>query len=123
MFERDYLVRMLVEFAASIRRAMQRARDEEDLDGACMTLESSISSATDLDGEVLLSLSPESIAQVMQVSDVDPRVVTYIAHSMKLESEYLIELNNKEKAELRIAQANALARAYDIDLDDDLPDV
>ena len=123
MFERDYLVRMLVEFAASIRRAMQRARDEEDLDGACMTLESSISSATDLDGEVLLSLSPESIAQVMQVSDVDPRVVTYIAHSMKLESEYLLELNNKQKAELRIAQANALARAYNIDLDDDLPDV
>ncbi|MDO5329287.1 MAG: hypothetical protein Q4E88_04225 [Coriobacteriia bacterium] len=123
MFERDYLVRMLVEFAASIRRAMQRARAEEDLDGACMTLESSISNATDLDGEVLLSLSPESIAQVMQVSDVDPRVVTYIAHSMKLESEYLIELNKKEKAELRIAQANALARAYDIDLDDDLPDV
>lgn len=114
---------MLVELAQAIRRAMQKAREEEDFEAAAATLESAISNATDLDGGVLLSLSPESIAQVLQVSDTDPRAVVYIAHSMKLESEYLSKLNNKELSSLRLAQANALAAAYDIDLEDDLPDV
>lgn len=75
MFERDYLVRMLVDLAAAIRRSLQRARGEKDIAGAAQTIENSISTATDLDGSVLLSLSPDSIAQVLQVSNTDPRVV------------------------------------------------
>lgn len=120
MFERDYLVRMLVELAKAIRQAMEKARGEKDLDAACATLENSISSATDLDGSVLLSLSPESIASVLQVSNTDPRVVIYIAHSMQLQSHYLRNLGQNDLADLRLKQAIALADAYKFDLPSDI---
>lgn len=123
MFERDYLVRMLVDLANAIRRSMQKARGEKDLEGAAQSLENSITSATDLDGSVLLSLSPESIARVLKVSNTDPRVVIYIAHSMKLQAHYLTQLGNNELANLREKQAQALASSYNFDLPQNMDEV
>ena len=123
MFERDYLVRMLVDLAAAIRRALDRSRDAKDLEGACETLENSITNATDLDGAVLMTLSPESIASVLQVANTDPRIVIYVAHSMQLQAHYLRKLNNEAVAELRDKQAHALAKAYKFDLPQNIDEV
>lgn len=120
LFERDYLVRMLVDLAAAIKRSMQLARGEKDLESATAALENSITNAVDLDGSVLLTLAPESIAQVLQISNTDPRVVIYIAHSMLLQSHYLRELNDENLASLREEQAKALAQAYHFELPDKL---
>lgn len=123
MFERDYLVRMLVDLAAAIRRALDRSRDAKDLEGACETLENSITNATDLDGAVLMTLAPESIASVLQVANTDPRVVIYVAHSMQLQAHYLRKLNNEVVAELRDKQAHALAEAYKFDFPKNIDEV
>lgn len=123
MFERDYLMKMLIDLAAAIRRSLSAAREEDDLDSACKTLENTISSATDLDGSVLLTLSPESIASVLQVANTDPRVVIYIAHSMLLQSHYLEKLGDATKSELRKSQALALSSAYNIPLPQDITQV
>ena len=123
MFERDYLVRMLVDLAAAIRRALDKSREAKDLEGAVDTLENSITNATDLDGAVLMTLAPESIASVLQVANTDPRVVIYIAHSLQLQSHYLDKLNNSEMSELRFAQAKALAEAYKFDLPESIDDI
>lgn len=123
MFERDYLMRMLIDLAAAIRRSIEKSRSNKDLESAAEILESSISEATDLDGSVLLTLSPDSIAQVLQVSNTDPRVVIYIAHSMQLQSHYLEKLGNTQLADLRLKQAQALATAYDIELPDSVDEV
>ena len=74
--------------------------------------------ATELDGAVLLSLAPESIASVVQISGTDPRAVEYICRSLLLEAEYLREAGKIDKAELRSQQAYALGDAYGIDLTD-----
>lgn len=120
MFERDYLMKMLVDLAAAIRRSMLKAKEDKDLQGSVDILDSSIGQATDLDGSVLLTLSPDSIAQVLQVSNADPRVVIYIAHSMQLQAHYLEKLNNLELAELRRKQAYALASAYNFELPENI---
>lgn len=123
MFERDYLVKMLVELAAAIRRALDKSREANDLEGACDILENSITSSTDLDGAVLMTLAPESIASVLQVANTDPRVVIYVAHSMKLQAHYLRQLNNTAVADLREKQANALAKAYNFELPNNIEEV
>lgn len=123
MFERDYLMKMLVDLAAAIRRSMSRAREDKDLKGSIDILNSSIGQATDLDGSVLLTLSPDSIAQVLQVSNADPRVVIYIAHSMQLQAHYLEKLNDLEMAELRRKQAFALSSAYNFSLPEHIEEV
>ena len=119
MFEQDYLVRLLSDFAAAIRRSIQRAEDRHDpsdaADAARM-LESAVGNATDLDGGVLLSLSPGSIAGVLEVAGTDPHVTEYIARSLLLASRYHAEAGEDETADLRRAQAHAVAEAYGHDL-------
>ncbi|MEF9925429.1 MAG: hypothetical protein RR666_00150 [Raoultibacter sp.] len=112
MFEQDYLMRMFAQFMAAIRKSIKKARDEKDPEAAAELLEVAIGNATEIDGGVLLSLAPESIAGVLQVSGTDPRVAEYLVRSLLLEADYLREANQPEKATLRGAQAQALAAAY-----------
>lgn len=118
MFEQDYIVRLLVELAASIRRSLQRGRGEKDFKGACECLESSITEATDMNGVALLSLTPDSLVSVLQIANTDPRVVVYIANSLNLLHKYYKKLNNIELSKLRLEQAQALAQSYDFELSD-----
>ena len=98
---------------------MERAAGEEDPDGAARMLDMAIGDATDLDGEALLSLAPESMATILQVSGVDPHLTEHIARSLLLSSRYYGEAGNSEMADLRSSQARALAEAYGHELSGD----
>ena len=113
MLEQDYLMRILLQFAEAIRRSWARSVEDRDPRDAANMLERAIGDATDIDGA-----TPESIASVMQVSGVDPRVSEYIARSLLLASGYLAEAGEGELSALRAEQARALAEAYDLDLPD-----
>ena len=84
-------------------------------------LENAIGDATDLDGSMLLSLAPESMASVLQVSGVDPHVTEYVANSLQLESEFLRSAGNDELAEVRAGQARALASTFGFELAEGTP--
>lgn len=123
MFERDYLMRMLLAFYEAIVKSVQKGDDEDDPKEAADLLEEAIGSAVDMDGATLLTLAPESIAGVLQVSGTDPRVTEYIARSLLLASGYLAEAGEGALAGLRAAQARALADAYGFALPDDPADL
>ena len=121
MFEQDYLMRLLMQFMEAMRRSIERADDGRDPAAAADMLENAIGDATDLDGSMLLSLAPESMASVLQVSGVDPHVTEYVANSLQLESEFLRSAGNDELAEVRAGQAQALASAYGLELAEGTP--
>lgn len=123
MFQRDYLMKQLLVFFQALARSLQQRQKEDNPLLAAQTLENAISSATDLDGAALLSLSPESIAQVLRVSGVDPQVVSYIAHGLLLESQYLTDACEHDLADVRKRQALALAQSYGFELPDDPADL
>lgn len=123
MFQRDYLMKQLLVFFQALARSLQQRQKEDNPLLAAQTLENAISSATDLDGAALLSLSPESIAQVLRVSGVDPQVVSYIAHGLLLESQYLMDASERDLADVRKRQALALAQSYGFELPDDPADL
>lgn len=116
MFEQDYLMRLLMQFMEAMRRSIERADDGRDPAAAADMLENAIGDATDLDGSMLLSLAPESMASVLQVSGVDPHVTEYVANSLQLESEFLRSAGNDELAEVRAGQARALASTFGFEL-------
>ena len=58
----------------------------------------------------------------MRVSGVDPRLASYIAHCILLESVYLREASCTSLAQVREAQAQELARSYGFELPDDPSD-
>lgn len=119
MFERDYLMRLILGYFQTITIVIRRGKKEKDPEGAANLLEQAIGQATEIDADVLLSLSPESIAGILQVSGTDPKVIGYVAQGLLLESHYLMLAYDFERAELREQQARALAAAYGIDLPDD----
>ena len=120
MFERDYLMKLILGYFKTIVIVIKQGEKEKDPEGAADLLEQAIGEATEIDGEVLLSLAPESIASVLQVSGTDPKVVGYVAHGLLLEAHYLMLACDFARAELREEQARALASAYGFDLPDAL---
>ena len=100
-------MRLLAEFAAAIRRSMERATGLRDPRGAAAMLEAAVGEAVEMDGEVLLALAPESIASVLTVTGVDPHVTA---------SRYRAEAGEADLAALREAQARAIADAWGHDL-------
>ena len=114
-------MRLLMQFMEAMRRSIERADDGRDPAGAAEMLENAIGEATDLDGAMLLSLAPESMAQVMQVSGVDPHVTEYVANSLSLEAEFLRSAGNPELADIRAGQARAIAATYGFDLAEGTP--
>ena len=116
MLQRDYLVQMIQQFIQAIMRS--RTTSQQDPQQAAGSLENAIGSATDIDGATLLSLGPESIASVMQLSGVDPRVAGYIAYSLQLEAEYLHQAGNDVLATIRQQQAEAVAETFMCDLNE-----
>ncbi len=122
MFEQDYLMRQFLMFFKALTRSWEQMEDEEDPQGAADTLEGAITAATEMDGTALLTLAPESIASIMQVTGVDPGVVEYIARSMLLESVYLERASQPDLASVRVAQAHSIADAYGFGLPDDPSD-
>lgn len=119
MFERDYLMRIFIQFGEILRRSWFKARDDRDPKAAADMLEDAVGDATDLDGATLLSLAPESMAGILQVSGTDPRVIEYVARSLMLASVYLHQAGETVLANLRLEQAKALGDAYDLELPND----
>lgn len=121
MFEHDYLIRMFMQLFEAISRSMQRAsRGEVNPEQAAQLLEDAVEHATNVDGSVLLTLTPESIAQIMEVSGTDPRVAEYVARTLYLEGEYLEQADRFDLARLRREQARALGTHYGFSLDENL---
>lgn len=118
MFERDYLMSIIMKYAEMLVKSWSRHKDKDDPLGSAQMLETAVGDATDIDGEALLSLAPESMASIMQVSGVDPRVCEYIGRSLVLTSTYLQEAGDQERAALRYQQAQALSQAYGFALPD-----
>lgn len=124
MFEQDYLMRIILQYAEILRRSWFKAREDKDPKAAAAMLEDAVGEATDIDGATLLSLSPESIASVLQVSGTDPHVIEYVVRSLALASVYLRESGDEEQlADLRLQQARALADAYGLYLPDNPEDL
>lgn len=116
MFEQDYIMRLFINFAKAIRRSMEQANGQKDPVTAAEMLEEAIGQATEIDNEVFLSLAPESMSSILQVSGTDPRVIEYIARSLLLEASYLREGGKPELAALRESQAHGLAGGFGMEV-------
>ena len=116
MLQRDYLMQLIAQFIDAILRSRRTAI--ADPRAAAHSLELAICDALDLDGAMLLSLGGESMAQVMELSGVDPRVAGYIAHSLKLEAEYLTKAGEIDLAALRLGQSQSVVAQFGIDMEE-----
>lgn len=118
MLHQDYIVRMLSELAAAVTRCVLRQENRRTPEESADMLEEAVGNAVAIDGAAFLSLAPDSIAQIMQVTGTDARVSEYVARTIMLASSYLAEAGQPELAALRREQALAIADAYGHDITD-----
>ena len=121
MFERDYLVRMLAQLFEGIVRSLELVHGKNNPKAAADALEQTIGQATDIDGSILLGLSPESIADILQVSGTDPGVIEFVSRSLLLAADYLDQAGDTALATLRREQGRALIRSYGLLVNTDAP--
>lgn len=116
MFEKDYLMKMLSDLIQAMVRSMVYATEEENPYMAARSLENAIGAAVDMDAAIFLSLSPESMSMMMQISPIDERGSEYVARSLALASVYNREAGDTDLARLRMEQARVVADSFGIDL-------
>ncbi len=119
MFTQDYLMRMILELAGAIRKSFLTAKEDDDPEGAAQLLEATLDGATEMDSSLLLSLEPDSMAAMLQISGSDPQLMAYVSRILLLESHYLKMAQRYSEAELRHGQAFAVAGAFGIPLSED----
>lgn len=131
MIQQDYLLRLIAQFIQAMlhakRLAGRVAEDEAEADaeageevpnpdplGAAEMLEVAFGEALDMDPQMILVLAPESLAAILQVSGTDPQLVPYLVECLYLEAEFLTQAGMSETADVRAAQADALAVAFNL---------
>lgn len=119
MFTQDYLMRMFLQLAASIRESLLRDKEKEDPEAAAELLDASLEDATEMDGSLLLRMTPESMAAMLQLSQPDPQLMGYISRSLLLSSKFYGKAGHASESELRHAQAHSVANAFGLELTDE----
>ena len=122
MFERDYLMNLLMQFFRGLLRVNELRHKKDDPKLASELLEAQIAETLEMDGAALLQLSPDSIAQVMRVMNVDPNVMQFVARSLLLDAVYLSQAGEDGQAIVRSGQAHAIAAEYGFELPENAAD-
>jgi hypothetical protein len=115
VFENDYIMRMILRLVEAIRRSLDKGYtnlEEEEAE-----LERAIGDAVDMDPQLLLSLTPESVVSMLQLGSFDAKLGGYVVRALFYEADLLEEQERFGSADLRRAQAQAIAKAYNIDAD------
>ncbi len=118
MLQQDYLMRLILMSVQALMGAVS-ARKDGDPDLAVMRINEMIGTAADMDGDVLLSLSPESLGTILGLGDaMNDSVAEYVMRALVFEADVLRnEKGDPGLADIRLAQARGIAQAFALDFD------
>ena len=114
MLQNDYLMRIILQFVIAMQNALVQGRKtpEEKAD----ELEQTVADAVNIDARLFFSMEPESMVSMLRLGDFDEQLGGYVLRSMYLEAEVLEQAGQIQRADLRRAQADAIAAEYGFDV-------
>jgi len=112
MFQNDYLMRMIMQFVQALQRALQQQKDDPLL--AAESVEDMIGEALEIDPQLFLSMTGESMVSYLQLGDLDYTLGGFLVRSLYYESDLLAGMGQARLASLRRSQADAVAKAYQL---------
>lgn len=135
MYEQDYLLRLISQLVQAILHAQNMVKraekggeeqegtqEENDPLGAATMLEIAFGEAIEMSPDPVLSLAPESMAGVLQVSGVDLQLAPHLVECLLLEADYLRLGGRPGLGDLREKQAEALALVYGLNASEEEED-
>lgn len=116
MLHRDYLLEIIAQFVEVIMEALNLAFKQED-PAAIDEAEAAIAGLLDLDPQVALRLSPDSLVTMMILSGMGDSLADYVTYSLRQVGDAYERLGDSYTAGLRREQAHAVADSFGCDYD------
>ena len=111
MLQHDYLLEIISQFVDVATAALRGAVMDGDVESAGQA-EDAIAGLLDLDPEVALQLSPDSLVTMMLLSGVADSLAGYVAYTLRRLSGAYADMGRAALAELRLAQARAVEESF-----------
>lgn len=115
MLQRDYILVLLEDFVASVVPRLRLVVRDGDLDAAAEA-ERDLAGLLDLDASCALALSPKSLVTMTRLSGVGETVAGHAAFVLDVLARAYARAGMGEVADLRAAQARAMAEAFGWDM-------
>ena len=115
MLQRDYILELIARFVQALIRAFQLAVLKGDVRG-CEQVEAAVSSLLELDADTAMSLSPDSLVTMMLLSGMADSTAEYVSYALDRVADVYEDMGRADVAEVRRAQAEAVADAFQCDL-------
>lgn len=118
MLQRDYLLEIISQFVETVVRALKAARSASDpaatLESAA-EVEQEIAGLLDMDPSVAMNLTPDSLVTMIVLSGMGESLSEYVAYTLDRVSDVYRRAGEDDLAELRHAQAQAVAESFGCD--------
>lgn len=114
MLQHDYLLEMIAQFVEAITRSLRMALLKGDRQAAA-EVEDAVAGLLDLDPQLAIQLSPDSLVTMMVLSGVGDSVAGYVAYSLRGLSDAYAAMGEDALSELRLKQAEAMEQSFDIE--------
>lgn len=111
MLQRDYIVAMLKQLSEVLTRYLRPAVVDAD-STAIDEVEGAIGNLMNLEGSVALSLDPNSLVTMFELSGIADSVAGYVSYVLVRLGDAYDQHGNGERAQLRRAQAQAISTAF-----------
>ena len=112
-YRSDYILRLIEQMGSAIRLAFERFRGGGDADESLGMIHDAIGLAVDMDPSLFLTLAPQSMVSLVEISGFDDRLVGKMAEALMLEADILESRGLLVEAGVRREQSTALLHAID----------
>ena len=115
MLERDYILMVITEFVRTVTEALRLSHFDRSQE-AFQQVEAAVAELVGLDAQTAMTLSADSLVQVMILSGVGAGVAGYAAYALDRLADEYEDAGQEDVAEVRRMQAEAIAESFGWDL-------
>ena len=112
-YQNDYVLRLIEQMGSLIRLAFERFRTGESNGRAFELTNETIELAVDMDPELFVRLSPQSMVSFLDLGEYDERVVEKLAEALDLQAELFESEGSLIEAGVRRSQSAAVLASLD----------
>ena len=112
-YQSDYVLRIIEQMGAALRRAFERNTEGTTSEEPLELTAEAIGLVVDMDPQLFLRLSPQSMVSFVEISAFDDRLVAKVVEALELEGDILEGDGNLVGAAVRREQAAALSDSID----------
>ena len=112
-YQNDYVLRLIEQMGAALRLAERRFAEGASAEESLESTDEAIGAVIDMDPQLFLRMSPPSMVSLLEISNLDERLVTKLGEALLLQADILQSEADLIEAGVRREQAAAVLESID----------